>query len=134
MKKLRQLRRKTLLDPLQELAGSRIARQDPDEPLGVRQGALPLPALDVEAGRRVDDVGIARVELEGLEQRGLSLRVAAQPVEGQREVVAYPRPLRQEPSGMSQRVGRLTETLLFCEEQTQRVIELALVGRALDSL
>ena len=71
-----------------ELSGTRILGRDRGHLLGERQRALVLSALHGERRRRVRDVGIPRVELEGLEQGGFGLAVAAEPAEGERSACA----------------------------------------------
>src|SRR5215510_13600953 len=121
-------------DAIEELPRPRILRRNGGELLGKRQRPLPLLALHVEGGRRVDDVGIARISLERLEQRRFGLAIAAQPIEGQRQVVADAGTLRQETCRHRQFLGRLTQPFLLGEEKTQRVVELSFVRRALEAL
>src|SRR6266481_188984 len=64
----------------------------------------------------------------------LGLTVAAQAVESQPEVVAHARTPGHEPRRRAERLGRLAQPLLFREQEPERVVELALVGRALDPL
>src|SRR5215831_5420407 len=121
-------------DLLEELAGARIVGRIGHELLGERQRALPLASLRVEHGDGVGDVPVPRIELESLEQGGLRFAIPAQPVEGEAQVVAHPRPAGDQPRGGGEGIGGLGEPFVLREEETERVIELALAGRARDPL
>src|SRR5215470_2166371 len=119
-------------DLLEELAYARIVRRVGRELLGERKRALPLAALRVEHGDGVGDVPVAGIELEGLEHGRFRFAVAAQAIEGEGEIVAHPRSPRDEPRRGRQRLRGLGEALVLGEEEPERVVELALVGRARD--
>src|SRR5262245_44961858 len=121
-------------DTIEELPRPRILRRNGGELLGNRQRPLPLLPLHVAGGRRVDDVRVPRLELEGLEQSRFGLAVAAQPVEGQRQVVADAGTLRKETGRRGQLAGRLAHPLLLSEEKAQGVVKLPFVRRAFDAL
>src|SRR5215813_11545969 len=121
-------------DLLEELARPRIAGRIGHELFGEGQRAFPLAALCVEHGDGVGDVAVARIELEGLEQGRLRVAIPAQPVEGEAQVVAHPCPTRDQSRGGGEGIGGLGEPLVLREEETERVVELALAGRTRDPL
>src|SRR5262244_3170329 len=121
-------------DLLEELARARIAGRIGHELFGEGQRAFPLAALCVEHGDGIGDVAVARIELEGLEQGRLRVTIPAQPVEGEAQVVAHPCPTRDQSRGGGEGFGGLGEPLVLREEETERVVELALAGRTRDPL
>jgi hypothetical protein len=121
-------------DALEQTLSVPIARAQFRQLQRQRQRARPLAALDAAVGGGVEDVGIERIDAVRFEQHAIRLRLAPELGEGERQVEADPRALRDQLGRALKRHGCAVVVLFLREHQPERVVELALPGLPADPL
>jgi hypothetical protein len=89
--------------------------------------------LNEERGDRVRDLRISVVERLSLQEDHLGFSRAAQSLEGEAVVVPNASAAGDEFGCLAQHLRRLGQSIFFGEEKAQRVVELGLARRPIDS-
>ena len=102
---------------------------------GLRIGlrAREIAAAEQQLRQRVQHVGVARVHRVRRDERGLGRVHPAEPLKDQPLVVADPGARRQQAGRPPQARGGILVAFLLGQEQTQRVVQLTLLGGSFDA-
>jgi hypothetical protein len=93
------------LEPLQQLPGTRLLRQDLDQPARIRHGLVPALLLRVEHRQGMHELRIAGLELDRGTQVRLGFAVPPQVLRPEPGIVLHARVGRRELRRPAERIG-----------------------------